>query len=157
MAKQEKQVVDNLSPPIVQTLRLDYCWVCFKDFVNLQVEHHHIVPRAYGGEKGPTVSLCCDCHTIAHKTADSLFSKGNPVVPLANPMARERALYLAQVICNARSAIENLNSENKRYVYSGFFDGKTHARLVRLAAYLKMPQQKVIKYAINSLYERLLK
>lgn len=142
---------------IVDTLYLEECWVCLVKRGTKNFEEHHVVPRSYGGERGPTVSLCCDCHTTAHKAADALYAKGNPVVPLANPMARERALYLAQVICNARSAIENINSENKRYVYSGFFDGKTHARLVRLAAYLKMPQQKVIKYAINSLYERLLK
>lgn len=147
---------DATNPPITQTLRLEYCWVCFSDFKknNLNIEHHHVVPRSYGGEQGPTVSLCCDCHTSAHKAADSLYSSGNPVVPYKVVVSRERCLYLAQVICNSRNAMENLNSENKRVVYSGFWDGKTHAKIKRLAEYHKLTQPKLLKLAIEQLYKR---
>ena len=142
-------MTDALNPPITQTLSLEYCWVCFVKRGARNFEEHHTVPRSYGGERGPTVTLCCDCHTSAHKAADSLYASGNPVVPFKSQISRERCLYLAQVICNARSAMETINSENKRYVYSGFFDGKTHAKLVRIADHLKMSQKKVITYAIE--------
>ena len=141
---------------ITQTLKLDHCWVCLKKINESNTEHHHVVPRSYGGENGPTVSLCCDCHTCAHKTADSLYARGNPIVPYQNVLSRERCLYLAQVICSARTKIES-NPENKRYVYSGFFDSKTHGKLVRITESLKMSQKKVIVYAIDQLYARLFK
>ena len=112
------------------------------------------MPRCYGGENGPTVSLCCDCHTNGHAAADSLYKSGNPLVPYKNRLSKERCLYLAQVICNARSAMENVNAENKRVVYSGFWDGKTHARLVRLAKYYSKSQPNLLKYAIEQLYSR---
>lgn len=147
-------MASNKSVVIIETLLLDHCWICFEKRGKKNFEEHHVVPRSYGGENGPTVSLCCDCHTTAHKTADGLYAKANPLVPYKTIISRERCLYLAQTICSARSAIENINSENKRYVYSGFFDGKTHSKLVRLTEYLKMPQAKVIKFAIEQLYKR---
>ena len=55
---------------------LDHCWVCLARFVGdggtEQREDHHIIPRAYGGTDGPTVTLCDTDHTRAHRIADCI-------------------------------------------------------------------------------------
>ncbi len=140
----------NNSPlSAVQSIRLDYCWVCgIKD---VPFEQHHIVPRHCGGEKGPTVTLCGGCHTTIHNAAEKI-KKGNPTLPLKNQTQRERVLYLATVIANAELALQKVNLENKRVVYSGFFEGATHTKLVKLSRFYKMSQHKLLVHAINTLY-----
>lgn len=139
--------------PITQTLKLDHCWVCEEKFsAQINVEHHHVVPRSYGGSNGPTVSLCGNCHTNLHKGAEKLFAGESPYYRYSDNAALERCLYLSTVVCNARLSVEN--SENKRYVYSGAFDGKTHDKLVRLSKHFKLPQRKLLKFAIDELYRR---
>lgn len=44
------------------------CYVC-KAVADLK-ETHHIIPQSKGGKKGPTLSLCVGCHSMAH-----LFAK----------------------------------------------------------------------------------
>jgi len=49
------------------------CYVCQKH--NVFAEGHHIIPRAMrGGDKGPKVNLCTDCHTKVHHLALSKTS-----------------------------------------------------------------------------------
>jgi len=140
--------------PIIETIKSEECWVCTANFKKVNVEHHHIVPRCYGGEKGPTVSICTDCHTNVHDTADALYAKKFINLNYTDHISRERCLYLATIVVNSRLSLENINNENKRFVYSGFFTGKVHKKLVRLAKYFKMSQQKVIVHGIEQLYKR---
>lgn len=42
------------------------CAACGKRGVDLEV--HHLVPRAVGGEAGPTCLLCRQCHDAVHQT-----------------------------------------------------------------------------------------
>ena len=46
---------------------LNHCWVC--DDVS-SLHEHHIIPQAYGGVDGPTVTLCATCHNGVHHVAD---------------------------------------------------------------------------------------
>lgn len=142
--------------PITETLLLDHCWVCTVSKVeqNVLFEEHHVVPRSYGGENGPTVTLCEHCHGIAHKLAETLYKGGYPKPPYEVPDYRTRSLYLATVICNARLVLDNINDPNKRMVYSGFFTGEEHAKLKRLAKHYRMSQHKLIVYAIAQLHDR---
>jgi len=66
-------VLDNLSKyQITETLNLEYCWV----FGTTEGLHqHHIIPRGYGGESGPTVTLSASCHDLVHSTASSVYVK----------------------------------------------------------------------------------
>lgn len=46
---------------------LDHCWVCTD---TSSLHEHHIIPQAYGGVDGPTVTLCATCHNGVHHVAD---------------------------------------------------------------------------------------
>ena len=54
-------------PPLTQPLILDFCWICGSD---RKLHQHHIVPRAYGGEKGPTITVCGSCHSSVHAVGE---------------------------------------------------------------------------------------
>lgn len=48
------------------------CHICE---VETAVPHqHHIIPREYGGEQGPTIPLCGNCHTRLHAEAEAVLS-----------------------------------------------------------------------------------
>lgn len=38
------------------------------------IEIHHLIPRALGGEDGPTAPLCADCHSKLHRIAARFIS-----------------------------------------------------------------------------------
>jgi hypothetical protein len=42
------------------------CYICGDKY---GLHTHHIIPRAYGGTNGPTVTLCGGCHTLIHSIA----------------------------------------------------------------------------------------
>lgn len=140
----------NLQIPITQTLKLDYCWVC--GIENAPYEEHHIVPRHCGGANGPTVTLCGGCHSTIHLLADQV-KNGNPITNYKKQISRERSLYLATVIANSELLIQ-ISPENKRFVYSGFFTGEVHTKLVRLTKFYKMSQHKVLVLALDELFKR---
>lgn len=52
---------------------LDHCWICGARFVGHggveQREDHHVIPCAYGGVDGPTVTLCTTHHSKLHDIA----------------------------------------------------------------------------------------
>lgn len=51
----------------MDTIKLPYCWVCKNPS---SLHEHHVVPQAYGGRDGPTVTLCASCHNGVHHVAD---------------------------------------------------------------------------------------
>ena len=138
---------------IVSSMVLDRCWLCGVLKSDSKTEEHHIVPRCYGGQNGPTVTLCSSCHTRVHEAAEGLY-KGNPIVPYASQAERERCLYLATVIVNARIAIERANDPNKRTVFTMWLDGDSHSTLVRLTKHLNISQKKVILFALKELAKK---
>lgn len=139
--------------PITSTLLLDHCWLCGVPKLSSATEEHHLVPRCYGGERGPTVTLCSSCHSRVHEAAESLY-KGNPLVPFPEQDRRERCLYLATVIVNARLFLERAGDPNKRVVFSTFFDAETHNTLVKLTKHLNISQKKVIVFALKELAKK---
>lgn len=87
---------------ITETIEIDHCWVCSSPEA---LEEHHLVPRAYGGLKGPTVTLCGTCHSVLH--AESHKPKN------ARRFKRDRIqgaklLYLSEVVFRARIATRRL-------------------------------------------------
>lgn len=63
--------------PLQKTLR---CFACSELFRDVHVEGakirhgHHVIPRAYGGSKGPIVDICNEDHDLLHSLADKVTS-----------------------------------------------------------------------------------
>jgi hypothetical protein len=110
------------------------------------------VPRAFGGENGPTVTICVDCHTLAHRLGEKFYSGKWSKPAFTDPNMQSRLEYLGIVIANAQHAVEG--DANKRVSYCGVFDGEAHSKLKRLCEYYGRSQHKIILYAINELYNR---
>jgi len=91
----------------VKSIVLDYCWVCETRFVGSggsEIKHdHHLVPRAYGGVDGPTVTICDTHHSKTHRIAEALIAKRSHFTYLSGESEdrRKKLLYMANVIYNA--------------------------------------------------------
>lgn len=121
----------SLDPPITCHIHMDGCWVCGRKFSapdevveDAVVKHvHHVVPRAAGGESGPTVTLCTHHHDLLHRIAEAWTSeryatwmlpssRGYAFIQQQPTRFHTRLIYLARVV--AVSLIETLNDPNKR-------------------------------------------
>lgn len=92
---------------------LDHCWVCEARFIGtggLEMrEDHHVVPRAYGGVDGPTITLCTGHHTKLHEIAKCLI-KGRSHFHLLHGEDQtqiKKLLYLANAVYSAELATRN--------------------------------------------------
>jgi hypothetical protein len=92
---------------------LDHCWVCQAKFLGSggtePKEEHHIIPRAYGGSDGPTVSVCDSHHHKLHDIALKLKSN-KPFFEALKGESQEaikKLLYLANAVYNAELATRN--------------------------------------------------
>lgn len=96
-----------------QSIALDHCWICKVRFIEAggteQCHHHHVIPQAFGGTDGPTVSLCDSHHNKLHRIAVHLKS-GKAYFPLLVGEPKENVqglLYLANAVYNAELATRN--------------------------------------------------
>lgn len=91
----------------MESLILPYCWICTSPS---SLHEHHIVPRAYGGSDGPTVTLCATCHNGIHHVADGR----EEMTPdhWVKPDVIERATRLINTIISSRVIASK--SDNKR-------------------------------------------
>lgn len=59
-------MLNELTRPMLSapTVRAPYCLVCHSD----ATDQHHVIQKGMGGakEEGPTLSLCRECHDLAH-------------------------------------------------------------------------------------------
>lgn len=86
---------------------LNHCWVC--DDVS-SLHEHHIIPQAYGGVDGPTVTLCATCHNGVHHVADGRadMRPSSWVTPERN----RKGTWLSDTIVKARVLAST--SDNKQ-------------------------------------------
>ena len=142
------------------SLQLEYCWVCKNRFTEFggapsNFKHdHHMIPRAYGGVDGPTVSLCDSHHTTLHQVALKLYS-GKPFGELltGNQEHNKRILWLSTLVVNARRLTEN--DPNKPMMLPLVADKALKDKLKKLKqVYPKTSFPALIKYAIEQLYRR---
>lgn len=96
-----------------RSIVLQHCWVCEARFIGdggtETREDHHIIPRAYGGVDGPTVTLCDSHHSKTHSIALKLIHN-KPYFALLNGESKPRIqklLYMANCIRNAELAMRN--------------------------------------------------
>jgi len=148
---------DIPNAPIV----LEHCWVCEKKFTEFGGEpsnfrhQHHLVPRAYGGTDGPTVSLCDSHHTTLHQIALKLYS-GKPYFDLLtnNTIQDKRVLWMASLVANARRLTEN--DPNKPMILTVVADKTLKDKLRKLKTVFPRNTSfpALIKHAVEQLYRK---
>lgn len=146
----------------IESKVLPHCWVCRVRFTDVvppgpaQREEHHIVPQAYGGTDGPTVSLCDGHHTVIHKIAVAL-KNGRPHqahLGTYDPQQIQKLMWLATVIQEAEA--KTRNDPNKRASVVVNMDAETRNQLDALASVYPEARGRaaLIKTAIKALYSR---
>lgn len=149
---------------ITRTLKLPFCWVCGKRFVadggtdpSLIRNEHHVVPRAYGGENGPTVTLCSADHDLLHALATRLIAgdapQGHQLLRGLNAARAARVLYLAGVVCDADRA--TAGDPNRRFLLSLELHPTYRAKLDALKAALSCRSNRdVLQHLVDAEYQK---
>ena len=138
----------------------DHCWACGARFVTADPpgtaneERHHIVPRAFGGENGPQVSLCDSCHSKVHKLALNLVQDTSGW--FASREHEQKIRYLANVIANAKKAVQF--DPNKKFPVS-FKISRTEVEMIeRLKSIFGVKSRDdVLRIALRSVYKNYFK
>jgi hypothetical protein len=140
--------------------RLNVCWICRKLLADSggdphTIRHeHHIVPRAYGGTDGPTVTLCTGHHTLMHNVALKLISNRsyfNLTLGMKAP-EMERLLFLATRVQIAHDYASG--DPNKRFPVVLGLDNQVKSQLDQLTNFYKLSRQNVIKRLITNEFNR---
>ncbi len=79
------------------------------------MECHHLVPREFGGERGPTAELCGACHGNLHSQVRNLTGKGKRRWFFAGE-ALDRAQPFLNIILAAQISWEEQHSLTKRKI-----------------------------------------
>ncbi len=129
------------------------CWLCDKpsDNPSVSFEDHHIIPRHLGGENGPLVLLCADCHTNVHSCATSLIKKGEPLFIYELQLQQERCVELASIIFKVYKSLEATGRlhEFKKTKLQITLNPRINKKLKQLAKSLGFSQDKAVQYAIE--------
>lgn len=141
---------------------LEHCWVCelrFTDVVNpgpASREEHHIIPQAYGGSDGPTVSLCSNHHALLHTVA--VMMKGNKsyheLLGGLTTSQQQKVMVLANYAYEAEQATRN--DPNKQFLVSIVINRQQVDMIERLKkVYPKArSRQAVYALALEHLYRK---
>lgn len=156
----QKDLYDTLDVPL-KNIELNHCWVggskeTFTEYggkPNLLKHVHHIVPRAFGGKDGPTVTLCDSHHNSAHYIALKIEA-GKPYHEFltGDSLQDKRLLWLASIICNAKAWAKD--DPNKPIPITFVAKGATKIKLKRLKAMTKLKYADLMELCISNLYNR---
>ena len=152
-------------PVITESVKLDHCYVCLcsGDEGN-KLHEHHVVPRAYGGADGPTVTICSSHHSGVHDAAlacypnkTSKMNKWLERLPLVRG-AHERFFYLVSTIMRARAMMSK--DVNKKGSVSTSLSAADNRKLDQICDHLSfgkrsMTRADAVTYAIRDLHRRL--
>lgn len=137
-------IIQRCRCTITSSISMDVCWSCNSA---LPLEVHHVIPRAFGGENGPTVTICTSCHTKAHHLGLKLFGSD------ADIGVKPRLLYLGA--CIALAAYKAMGG-NKRIKYSGSLKYEDHLKLKVVQRDLGFrSQQDTLIYCLERVYKSL--
>ena len=138
------------------------CWVCQRKFISCDgddpaviLNEHHVVPRANGGEDGPTVALCSAHHDLLHEIATQALCF-KPFVHMTGNLPEDqsyRVMYLAKVVVDSTRAVKN--DPNKRGQCTIVMDGATDRMLNALAKAGKCSRTSAVLSLIQKEYNRL--
>jgi hypothetical protein len=147
-----RDMLETLNIP--KTIALDHCWVCATRFIGGQAmkEEHHMVPRAYGGLNGPTVTLCDTHHTLVHKVAKQ-FGSHHPLIIHLSDHERTKVESLALIIVNAE--LKTKGDPNKAASVIVELSGHQKAMVDRLKQVVNVQSREaVIHLAVSRLYSQ---
>lgn len=137
---------------LTSTLTLPYCWVCKKTFfpegsdASVIRNEHHVIPRAYGGVDGPTVSLCSADHDMLHLLAQKLIaSKDGEAEAILRRVEQQSVLRLQYLATRIVMAHTLLNDDpNKLKPLNLKLTGDISAKLDKLAKFYSSSRESVI-------------
>jgi hypothetical protein len=143
-----------------KTLLLQTCYVnecVFVEQGGTEVRHeHHLVPRAYGGVDGPTVTLCNTHHEKLHRIAERLIHKKPYFEYLKGERAsaQHKLLYMATVVRNAY--LQAKNDPNKLAAVHMTLNRDQKLMIDKLKAiYPKAKsRESILAIALQNLYNR---
>ena len=143
-----------------QSISLPHCWICSARFIEAggteQCHHHHVIPQAFGGTDGPTVSLCDSHHNKLHRIAICLKSEKSyfSVITGEDSAHVQKLLYLANAVHNAELATRN--DPNKAASAMVSLDARHKAMIDKLKTINPKlrSREAVLICALESLYAR---
>jgi len=112
------------------------CYVCS---ITTSLETHHIIPVSLGGEKGPLIDLCNNCHYLVHKVASS-----------KKPSKSVKINELASIIIKREAEV----GTDKSSAFSTRFSSATNIKLLKLANLFKTSKHNIIVKAVNDMYAK---
>lgn len=125
------------------------------------LDEHHKIPRAYGGETGPTIWLASDIHQLVHTLALELYRTGDisalPLPPEVPPNKRKLVLELVKTIVIARRRYEAAKAVGDAPVRGAAvkLDSKRKRKVEDLARRLNLNQAQVVNAAIDRLHQKM--
>lgn len=134
---------------LTQTIQLDYCWVC-KSVDTLH--EHHVIPRAFGGTDGPTVTVCSTCHGALHRAAVSKNFSTDPQLAVLNCTNLDntyvpRLTRLATIVFNSGKLVQS--DPNKMLTFQTKFEAE-YARMLRtICERENVSQQNAVRLALR--------
>lgn len=159
--------VEQTLVPNVQSKILDHCWVCGQKFLpavgGTYKEDHHLVPRAYGGGDGPTVSLCERHHKGLHNIALKMISgksfhellERDPQRSIKeNQTVNLKMIRLAEIVANAKRLTDN--DPNKQAILTLSLGADLKNKIDKLMTVNPdcKSRARLIAFAVESLYKR---
>lgn len=142
--------IGSIDITITHTLKLNSCWVCCG---NEALQEHHVVPQAYGGKNGPTVTLCATHHDLIHLAS---YKPEVEWVFQGSSIEVNKLKYLTTVITKSRDATKQLAPE-RDILKSFHFSASEIKKLKALKTLLNLSsEEKVIKYLLEKGYNSLL-
>ena len=136
----------NLAKGAVNRLPNGLCFTCRK---KLPLDNHHIIPVSYGGQEGPTVDLCQDCHTLVHR----LILYG--VRQVSKPENIQRDIVLDALGKIGRNARKLSTKQERPQRWQTTFKPETANKLDKLAQITKRSKHDIVANAIDTLYNQL--
>lgn len=140
----------------------DTCWACGVDVrrnPNTKANDHHIIPRAYGGEDGPQVTLCSAHHSMLHDIEVAWYAKRDAQArALIESMTGQseqlllRVLWLASRVYLAHVTFES--DHNRRVPVSVRLAKEDLALLNQLTKTLGLSREKVLRQALRTLHQQ---
>ena len=122
---------------------------------NYRRHEHHVIPRAFGGEDGPTVSLCSSHHDLMHMVALRLIS-GSTYGDLVEGLTSAehlRIMYLASRIKLASDY--SRNDPNKLVIVSYKWTRAINKQLSEIAKFKGKPKEEILKALIQESHRHL--
>jgi hypothetical protein len=105
---------------------------------------HHVIPRAYGGDNSPIVTLCAVCHNLVHKYA--------LIKDLTDYELPGKMRYLVLKIKQAKALTQE--DKNKKLNFHANFEPEYAIMIRQLCDKYGKSQQDIIRLAVLNLFNK---